>query len=128
MTSTLLDLNAVPDEFVSAVEMLAAARNEVRRLQDESNNALGEFKTRVREAVAFQDRDLTDDDDAEAFLDYLGLEPLVRDFQVVVPMTVTFLVKAKNAADAKDKARYDCLLSDNDDYEADWWGAEVTTV
>ena len=72
-----------------------------------ATQVLAQFKTNVRDSfIDFADLHDIDTDDANAFLEGLGLEGVESDFPITASFTYTIelTVKARNESDAQDKA------------------------
>ena len=72
-----------------------------------ANYTLDRFKDSVRDSfIDFADLHDIDTDDANAFLEGLGLEGVENDFPITASFTYTIElnVKARNESDAQDKA------------------------
>ena len=72
-----------------------------------ATQVLVQFKTNVRDSfIDFADLHDIDTDDANAFLEGLGLEGVENDFPITASFTYTIelTVKARNESEAQDKA------------------------
>jgi type III secretion system FlhB-like substrate exporter len=72
-----------------------------------ATQVLAQFKTNVRDSfIDFADLHDIDTDDANAFLDSLGLEGVESDFPITASFTyiIELNVKARNESEAQDKA------------------------
>jgi hypothetical protein len=72
-----------------------------------ATQVLAQFKTNVRDSfIDFADLHDIDTDDANAFLEGLGLEGVENDFPITASFTylIELTVKARNESEAQDKA------------------------
>jgi hypothetical protein len=96
--------HTVECEFYTKHDELLGQLNTVR---SEANRTLVNFQDKVRDSfIDFADLHDIDTDDANAFLEGLGLEGVESDFPITASFTYTIelCVKARNESEAQDKA------------------------